>query len=124
MLAVSVSQDVWNRARLRSGGTRPGPGDIALASLIRIHSAALTGGLGHAVAFLSTEEFHAGVAGYRYFGLEELAGLLEAAKLCGSDESTLDLMQARYRELVPGDEILIAAFEGVYAASPGDFASF
>ena len=55
---------------------------------------------------------------------EEPAGLLEAAKLCGSDESTLDLMHARYRELVPGDEILIAAFEGVHAASPGDFAPF
>jgi len=102
----------------------PGPGDIALASLIRLHGAAVTGGLRHAAAFLSTEEFYAGVAGYRYFGLDELVALLEAAKLCGTDESTLELLDERYRELVPGDEVLVSAFEAHYRNLSGDFAPF
>jgi len=124
MLACSATQDVWNRARHRSGGTAPGPGDSALVRLIRLHDTAVSGGLPFAAAFLSTDEFHAGIAGYRYFGLDEPAALLEAAKLCGCDESTLALLDQRYRELVPRDEILVSAFEAVYRKSPGDFAPF
>ena len=81
----------------------------------------MIGGLGHAVAFLSTEEFYAGVAGYRYFDLEEAASVLEAAKLCGSDVSALELLELRYNELIPSDDILTAAFEAVYKDSPNVF---
>jgi len=81
----------------------------------------MIGGLGHAVAFLTTEEYYAGVTGYRYFGLEEIASVLEAAKLCGSDVSALELLELRYNELVPSDDILTAAFEAVYKDSPNAF---
>lgn len=50
--------------------------------------------------------------------------MLEAAKLCGSDESTLDLLEARYNDLVPSDDILATALETVYMASPNAFAPF
>lgn len=81
----------------------------------------MIGGLRHAVAFLSTEEFYAGIAGFRYFGLDELAAVLEAAKLCGSDVSALELLEVRYDELIPNDAILTAAFEAVYKDSPNAF---
>jgi len=123
-LTPSVTQDVWNRACFRSGGPAPGPADVALTSLIRLHGITINGGLGHAVAFLSTQDFHAGIEGYRYFGLDEVASVLEAAKLCGSDESTLDLLEARYNDLVPSDDILATALETVYMASPNAFAPF
>jgi hypothetical protein len=102
----------------------PGPGDVALAALIRLHKAKTIGGLAHAVAFLSTEDFYAGISAYRYFGLDEVVSVLEAAKLCGSDQSALDLLELRYGELVPSDDVLTAAFETVYLASPSDFAPF
>lgn len=81
----------------------------------------MIGGLGHAVAFLSTEEFYAGITGYRYFGLDEVASVLEAAKLCGSDVFALELLEVRYNELIPSDDILTAAFEAVYQDSPNAF---
>ena len=84
----------------------------------------MNGGLGHAVAFLSTKDFHIGIEGYRYFGLDEVASVLEAAKLFGSDDSTLDLLEVRYHELVPTDEVLATAFETVYMASPNAFSPF
>jgi hypothetical protein len=82
------------------------------------------GGVRHAAALLPTNDFYAGIAGYRYFGLDELAALLEAAKLCGSDESTLELLDERYQVLVPGDAVLVSAFETVYRKLPGEFAPF
>lgn len=120
-MTFSVAQDVWNRACHRSGGPAPGPGDIALAALIRLHNVKLIGGLRHAVAFLSTEEFYAGITGFRYFGLDEIASVLEAAKLCGSDVSALELLELRYNELVPNDDVLTAAFEATYKDSPNAF---
>jgi len=123
-LAIPVTQDIWNRASLRSGGPSPGPADIALSALIRLHSITSNGGLGHAVAFLSSDDFHAAIAGFQYFGLDEVASLLEAAKLCGSDESALELLGARYHDLVPSDAILSSALETIYRASPSAFAPF
>lgn len=120
-MTFSATRDVWNRAFHRSGGPAPGPGDIALTALVHLHKIKMIGGLGHAVAFLTTEEYYAGVTGYRYFGLEEIASVLEAAKLCGSDVSALELLELRYNELVPSDDILTAAFEAVYKDSPNAF---
>lgn len=84
----------------------------------------MIGGLGHAVALLSTEDFYAGIAGFRYFGLDEVVSVLEAAKLCGSDESAIQLLEVRYNELIASDDILTNAFEAVYLAHRSDFAPF
>jgi len=121
-MALSRDGIIWNCAVLDAGGSNPGPGDTALAGLMRFHGLAMNGGIEHAFEVLSTAEFDAAVAGFRYFDLAEVASVLTATRFARHDESRLDELQKRYDILVPADAVLVAAFEDRYRASPEGFA--
>lgn len=122
--AMALSRDrlVWNRALFDAGGPSPGPGDTALASLMRFHGLAMNGGIAHALEVLSPAECDAAIAGFRYFDLTEVASVLAAARFACHDESKLEKLEQHYGTLVPADAVLAAAFEKCYSRSFQDFA--
>jgi hypothetical protein len=114
---------VWNRAALEKGGTSPKEGDRALAAMILAHSRAMNGGLLHAAVSLKAEPFRAATEGYRFFGLEAAARLLEEAREFrpeGPDaEEEWELeVDRRYGEIVENDSALFARFEEHFARHP------
>lgn len=123
---------VWNRACFEAGGpkTLSAPGDRALADMIVAHSVAMNGGVLHAVEALSPGEIAAAVRGFRYFGLDGAAAVFEDihGRLAGGhvDDGANDRLEReadeRYDAVVPGDHVLVIAFEARYEAEPGEFA--
>jgi hypothetical protein len=65
-------------------------------------------------------------AGYRYFGLEGVADLLNEAKCTSKADDDLDLWEAeldgRYSAIVPDDSMLFTRFEMIVRLSPAEFA--
>lgn len=66
---MEPSDEVWNRATMAAGGLDPGDGDIAIASVLALHSLAMNGGLLDAVERLSPEQLAAADAGFRWLRL-------------------------------------------------------
>ena len=62
---MEPSDEVWNRATMAAGGLDPGDGDIAIASVLALHSLAMNGGLLDAVERLTPEQLAAANAGFR-----------------------------------------------------------
>jgi hypothetical protein len=126
---MTVTDNIWNRAAIERGGSSPRTGDVALAALLRLHSQAMSSGLLHAVTDgLSPEEIEAALAGYRYFGLDDVAQIVESvasqAQIASDDE--LDTLEGeadfRYGEAVPQDAFLVGAFEARATQTPEEFA--
>jgi hypothetical protein len=124
-----TSWEVWNRAATERGGSNPGPGDDALAALLRLHNEAMSSGLLHAVTDgLTRGEFDRALAGYRYFGLDAAAEVAEAVltNAFHATEDELDNLEAdahsRYGAIVPDDATLVSSFQRKFAASPDAFA--
>jgi hypothetical protein len=69
----------------------------------------MNGGVFHALEVVSEEELRACCAGFRYFGLDEAAGLLEAASTEEWTEQSEVRCNAAYAKLVD-DAILGASF--------------
>jgi hypothetical protein len=125
MAAHAANADViWNRA-CYGGGENPREGDAALAALLRFHGAAMNGGVFHGVEFLNSAQFRAAQAGYRYFGLAEIAALMtEARDLIDSGEDIGEFERSfgqRYAAALPNDSALVKRFEDRYADDPHDF---
>lgn len=116
---LSERDHVWNRAAVEAGGAAAREGDRALASLLAVHGMVMNGGIDHAIEVLATAEFAAGIAGFRYFDLVEVASVLEAATVA---DMGWGLLNSKYGALVPEDAILVRAFERKYLASPAAFA--
>lgn len=78
-LSMGHADDIWNRACAEAGQpkTLTAPGDRSLADMVLTHSLAMTGGLLHAVQSCTPDEVAAAVRGYRFFGLESAAAVLE-----------------------------------------------
>ena len=53
-------------------------GDIALAALLSVHNLAMNGGLLHSVENHSQDQIERAIAGYRYFGLDDAAAVVES----------------------------------------------
>ncbi len=126
---ADLADEVWNRAAGNRGGPDAREGDRALASLLRLHNEAMSGGLLHAVTDgLTRGQFDRALDGYRYFGLGEVAVVAESvlndAFHAADDE--LDELEAeadrRYSTVVPDDSTLVQAFEVRLAAAPESFA--
>jgi hypothetical protein len=116
---VTPAELVWNRAALERGGLHPAAGDGALAALLLAHSLAMNGGVTHAVECLSGEELADAAAGFRYFGFNEVALLLEEIQRGAlGDAETADI---RYGEMVSEDRVLWERFLDMYSTSPGTF---
>jgi hypothetical protein len=126
MAELTESDMIWNRA-CGEDPLRALPGDRALADLHYAHGLAMNGGVPHAVECMTAEEQSDAEAGYRYYGLDEVASLLsrareifEAADDLGSYEQQLD---GEYAHFIPSDSSLVDRFEKRLRSSPTDFAS-
>jgi hypothetical protein len=115
-----VTNRVWNRAALESGGGDPRRGDRALASLLLAHGLVMNGGVHHAVEAMSQTELSDAAAGFRFFRFGDVATLLEeVAEGRGQSEETAD---QQYATSIPEDAVLTNRFEEVLVASPELFA--
>src|SRR5688500_7625383 len=117
---LSLANRIWNRAAMESGGPAAREGDRALAALLLAHGMVMNGGVGHALEVLSPDELAAAAGGYRFFGLEGVAALLEWA--AGAAEDEVDRADSTYGEIVPNDQTLVERFEAFYRISPEAFA--
>jgi hypothetical protein len=79
----------------------------------------MNGGVDHALEVLPPSEFASGIAGFRYFGLAEVAAVLETASAANLGWERFNL---RYAALVPADDTIVEAFHRKYCASPEAFA--
>jgi hypothetical protein len=109
---------VWNRAAAHRG---EGPGDHHLRALLLMHGAVMNGGPEHAASSLDGSEIDAAAAGGRYFGLDDLAAIVERLPAAEGDEELDGHLSGEYLALVPDDTALFDAFAARYAASPSDF---
>ena len=119
-MQLSIAHQIWNRAAMESGGSRAREGDRALSDLLLAHGMVMNGGMGHALDALSSDELAAAAKGYRFFGLNDVASLIENSINATEDE--VDQADARYGTLIPSDQTLVDCFEALYDASPQDFA--
>lgn len=118
-MELSDSDKLWNRAALEGGGTAAREGDQALAALLAVHGMIMNGSVHHALEVLGSAKFAGGVAGFRYFGFDEVAALLDAATVA---DVGWELFDKRYGACIADDGVLVRAFEKRYAASPNAFA--
>ena len=113
-----------------AGGQAPRPGDEALASLLRVHSLAMSGGLLDAVERLSPDALDAAQSGYRVFDLPEAATLIAHVRselgrddLSDAEHDALEgEADQRYADAVATDEVIADRFERRLASAPDDFA--
>lgn len=121
-MGISKADLVWNRA-CDGGGRNPRTGDAALAALLLLHGYAMNGGVFHAVEGLDEAEFKRAADGYRFFGLNSVAALLDRAAQTpmagrGGLESTFDAEYAR----LASDPHLTKRFCQYYTSHPESFA--
>lgn len=107
-------------------------GDMALAALLSVHSLAMNGGLLHSVENHSQDQIERAIAGYRYFGLDDAAAVVEsvARRFASIDLDADDDAAERleidadesYAAAVPDDDATLAAsFEQLYERRPEAF---
>jgi hypothetical protein len=116
---VSPTTAIWNRAALELGGSSPAVGDLALGALLLVHGAIMNGGVNHAFDCLDSTGIGAAIDGFRYFGLHDVAALLERALKADVEER--ERMDAEYGRLIPDDDTLVQAFEEMFKRSPERF---
>jgi hypothetical protein len=82
---------IWNRAAMAGGGPAPGPGDTALAAVLRLHNMIMSGGLDHALDVLAPDDFASAADGFRYLQLSNVAELVnQSQEAPGDDLQQLD----------------------------------
>ncbi|GAB2882038.1 DMP19 family protein [Nocardioides pacificus] len=129
------AEDVWSRALDLDAHEQesPRPGDIALASVLRIHGSIMNGGVLNAVEDVFTaEQLDAAEHGYRWFGLDEVADLLARTRVDVASgalsERDLERLERRcddaYATAVPDDAFLSDLLERRVADEPEAFAPF
>ena len=114
---LTEADRIWNRACLGDADNLR-IGDRALAAMLYIHGYVMNGGVEHVVECASVTQLAAGIEGYRYFGLDNLASLITKAQ--GTDEILGETIDAEYFRL-GCDSILERHFKKVYADHPADF---
>jgi hypothetical protein len=105
-------------------------GDIALAALLSVHSLAMNGGMLHSVENHSQDQIERAIAGYRYFGLDAAAAVVESvARRAASidldaDDDAAERLEIdaneSYAAAVP-DDSTPASFEQIYERRPESF---
>jgi hypothetical protein len=125
-VALSLGDQVWNRAAIDAGGERPGPGDSALAALLLVHDPVMECGVHRALATVSAVELSAAAEGYAYFGLSGVAAFLRGSSedpvLSEWTKSTEVIANRRYAQMVPDDNHLAHLFERKLVECPEQFA--
>lgn len=106
-------------------------GDVALTAMLLLHGLAMNGGLLDAVAGMPEDEVVRAVAGYRYFGLNDAAAVVEwvaqeVRHLDPQDSNGEDELERqadhRYGAVVPNDSVLDQRFVHKYQEQPAAFA--
>ncbi len=118
-MALTFTDEIWNRAALEAGGIAPGEGDSALADLLVVHGMIMNGGIDHALNVVSEEDYYNGMLGYRYFNFSNVVNLLEKAR--NVPESELENIDEDYENIVTDDDVLVRAFKSKINLSPNDF---
>ena len=124
MYELTDADMIWNRA-CGEDPLRVLPGDRALTDLLRAHGLVMNGGVLHAIECMSAQELSDAEAGYRYYGLDEVASLLLRARAVfttddlGDHEQQLD---GEYAHLIRSDDYLVERFEKRLKCCPLDFA--
>lgn len=120
---LSIPDIIWNRA-CYGGGDSPRAGDKHLAALLHYHGAAMNSGVFHATEFCSASELRDAKGGYRYFGLVEVANLIQKSQaVLRANESPGDYereFDATYFRLA-GGSILCARFAEKYEQDPDEY---
>ncbi len=128
---MDTAHHVWNRAAMAGGGREPREGDSALASVLAVHSMAMSGGLLNAVEELSPEQLDAAEAGFRWLRLGAAADVLamvrrEVQTGALDDEDRAEALETRadtdYALVIPTDQTIVDAFGGLLAEVPTAFA--
>jgi hypothetical protein len=140
--------DIWNRALANWHAADLAVGDRALAAMLLTHGLVMNGGVLDAVEKMDESQLAAGKSGYRFFGYEEVAGLLSQAKetlekmnddvvelhryamgevtvvvLAENDIGDLELqLDSEYTNSIPDDSALFERLKKHLAAGPDDFA--
>jgi hypothetical protein len=113
---TNEEMEVWNRAAMKKGGPTPRAGDAALSALLLAHGMVMNGGVFHAVAdALNPEEMAAACEGFRFFGFDEVAELLEVATRTKWTSESEEVFNARYGRSIPSDSVLGERFERHFA---------
>ena len=120
MSELTVASRVWNRAGELVGQPGPKVGDSQLSAMLLAHNITMNGGVLHCVEALSTQELDSALHGYRYFGLNAGADIIEKARtvlpaVAVEAESQLD---AAYAATVPADSLIVAIFERHFQRHP------
>lgn len=128
---MDPADEVWNRAAMAEGGPDARQGDIALASVLVVHSAAMSGGLLNAVEQAAPDQLDSAEAGFRWLRLDTAADVVamvrrevEAGAL-DDDDRAEDLEQRaddEYGRVVPTDQAIVDAFRSRLADEPPAFA--
>ena len=129
---LSDADRVWNRATGEGRGSVPlVEGDTALAALLSVHSLAMNGGMLHSLENHSQDQIERAIAGYRYFGLDDAAAVVEsvARRAASIDLDAADDAPERlevdadesYAAVVPDDANLAMSFEQLYERRPEAF---
>ena len=92
-----------------------------MSDLLLAHGMVMNGGVGHALEALSSDELAAAATGYRFFGLDAVASLLEYSLNATEDE--VDQADAVYGRHIPSDQTLVDRFEALYSPTPQAFVS-
>jgi hypothetical protein len=146
---MSKATQVWNRACADNGLANPTAGDHALAAMLLAHGLVMNGGVLDAVEIMDERQLAAAIAGYRFFGFDQVADLLSQTKeflkagtadpnelerftingvevvLLEEDNHLGDLepqLDLDYHGHIPDDSSLFKRFERHLATNPGDFA--
>jgi len=122
----TITDQIWNRAAQEDGGAFPGPGDRALAALLRLHGLSMNGGVHHAIECLAPGELADAIEGFAYFGFDGITEWLRAASSDPvlrewTDETEIAALY-RYAEFIPDDDCLVARFEALYQQRASEFA--
>ena len=107
-MAASKRDEIWNRAALENGGSNPLEGDRYLGALLRAHGMVMNGGVEHAVEALTQSGLQDAVAAFRFFDLNDAAGLLELASTVRAFDQTVH--DEQYARIIPDDSLLFDRF--------------
>ncbi|HWZ93116.1 MAG TPA: CPCC family cysteine-rich protein [Polyangiaceae bacterium] len=117
-MSLTHAENIWNRAALARGGPTPRNGDRALVDLLFAHGLVMNGGVDHLFDAASEEQIAAAVRGFRFFGFDGVAELLDEVTNGNRDPQEAN---DRYGELVSSDDVLSRAFEAFLSSSPDAF---
>jgi hypothetical protein len=111
----------WARIATPVPGSSLRAGDAALTAALALHSVAMNGGVFHALGVLSEYERSAACAGFRYYGLDDIAAVIEAAAAEDRTDESGARVDREYGDL-DVEAILDARFRADFAARRDHYA--